>query len=436
MKMTNETSHLRSLFFRNALSFALIFLFLGLIVNSLITSSLYRNIDEELVQSSQDKYLIARELLRSLDSKDETVTNLPNEELMKPINSFQTQVVLWNNEGAIANSQGLGNRLENFSNLKLEKNKAGKIETISINNDQSQNLRFRSLLVETGNSIIPYAQLLSNTNSLDESLKSFQQILVVCMFIFWLISLGVSYYLAKLNIRPIIKSWKKQQEFVENASHELRTPLTVIQAKLERLFIHPNRTVLDESETIAIALNEVKRLGQLTNSLLMLARSDSNQAVVNKEVQQTDDFIVGVVNPFIEISELDDKLVLIEQNDSFEFMFDRNLIKQLMVILIDNALKYSEAGDQITISSRQIGQNWEITVADTGIGIKEEDLALIFERFYREDNARQRETGGHGLGLSIAKWITSVHGGKISAELNQPKGSKFIIVLSNKSASN
>ncbi|TLG79826.1 HAMP domain-containing histidine kinase [Vagococcus zengguangii] len=433
--MNSESRHLRSLFFRNALSFALIFLFLGFIVNGLITSSLYRNIDEELVRSSQDKYLIARELMRSLQESNDDSYNLPpSNQGSSDVNSFQTQVVLWASDGTIANGLGLGSRLENFSNLKLNPQRAGKIETISLDTDQYQGLRFRSLLVETGNSVIPYAQLLSNTNSLEESLVMFQKILIVCMVVFWLISLWVSYYLAKLNLQPIIKSWKKQQEFVENASHELRTPLTVIQAKLEKLFINPQHTVMEESESIAIALSEAKRLGQLTNSLLMLARSDGNQLVVNKERQMTDSFIKEVVNPFIEIAELDDKQLIIEENQLLEVSFDRNLMKQLLVILLDNALKYTEESDSITISSKQSAQNWELIISDTGIGVKEEDLSRIFERFYREDSARQRDTGGHGLGLSIAKWITSSHGGSIVAELNQPKGTRFIITLPLKSS--
>ncbi|MGX6961397.1 sensor histidine kinase [Vagococcus xieshaowenii] len=431
--MTSETHHLKSLFFRNALSFALIFLFLGFIVNGLITSSLYRNIDEELVRTSQDKYLIARELMKSLNSSDESLSyDLETGQKINSINLFQTEVVLWDKDKIIANSLALGNRMEIFSNLKLTPSKASKIETITLDTEQFKGLRFRSLLVETGNQIIPYAQLLSNTNSLEESLRSFQKILIACMLFFWLISLGVSYYLAKLNIQPIIKSWKKQQEFVENASHELRTPLTIIQAKLEKLFIHPEHTVMDESETIAIALNEAKRLGQLTNSLLMLARSDGNQLVVNKELQDTQTFIESVMNPFVEIADLDDKKMEIDKNEAFDFMFDHNLMKQLLVIIIDNALKYTEMGDKITITSRQTSQNWEIVIADTGIGIKEEDLSQIFERFYREDSARQRDTGGHGLGLSIAKWITESHGGKIYAEHNQPKGSRFVISLPNK----
>lgn len=415
----------RSLFLRNALSFAVIFILLGLIVNGLLKSSLYKNVDNELLRLSRDENYLQRQI----NGTDVSLYRNGNYEY--ETNVFQTQVILWTNDNKIANKDALGNLNVLFQSLKVKEASLNKIETVSIKvqSDEIEELRFRSLLLATNQKNLPYIQLITNTNTLEDSLSYFQKVLVMCMFVFWLISLLVSNYLAKWNIQPIMKSWKKQQEFVENASHELRTPLTIIQTKLEKLFIHPDHTIIEESEDIALALNEVKRLGQLTESLLMLARTDSDTIVVKKEPVNIHDLMLEVVNPFIEIAGFNDKQLSLNNETSVTVNVDKNLFKQLMVILLDNALKYTQPGDQVVVSSRLVEKKLQVEVKDTGIGIKTENLDELFERFYRDDKARSRETGGNGLGLSIAKWIVTLHDGKIKAEKNKEKGSTFTLTL-------
>jgi len=129
---------------------------------------------------------------------------------------------------------------------------------------------------------VAYLQLLKNTDPIQGTVQRVKQILIICMLMFSLLSIVLSYFLSNYLMRPIFRSWKKQQEFVENASHELRTPLTIIQTKLEKLFTIAHKTILEESETIALSLNEVRRLNQLTNELLLLARSDVNEVLLQK----------------------------------------------------------------------------------------------------------------------------------------------------------
>ena len=119
---------------------------------------------------------------------------------------------------------------------------------------------------------VAYVQVLENTNQINLFLcEHSKRFLILCMIVFWLGSIGVSYYLSKLNMRPILASWRRQREFVENASHELRTPLTIIQNSLEHLFTKPNHTIIEESESIAQALSETRRLTGLTSDLLILS---------------------------------------------------------------------------------------------------------------------------------------------------------------------
>jgi two-component system sensor histidine kinase CiaH len=175
--------------------------------------------------------------------------------------------------------------------------------------EEEETLLFRSITTKapTNDAGVGYIQVLANTNQIKNAMNNFQTILILSMIFFWILSIGISYLLSSLNMRPILASWKKQQEFVENASHELRTPLTIIQNSLERLFTKPNHTIIEESESIAQALAETRRLTGLTADLLTIARSDSNQLLLTKETVELVPFIDDLVKPFKEIAELDQK---------------------------------------------------------------------------------------------------------------------------------
>lgn len=155
-------------------------------------------------------------------------------------------------------------------------------------------------------------------------MKTFETTLIICMIIFWLISIGISFYISKMNMQPIMHSWRKQQEFVENASHELRTPLAIIQNSLQQLFTKPDHTILEESEPIAQALNETRRMNSLTEDLLTLARSDSNQLLLQKEAVDPKEFIQQLAQPFQEIAEMNDKQFVLENFADQPMLIDEN----------------------------------------------------------------------------------------------------------------
>jgi two-component system sensor histidine kinase CiaH len=222
------------------------------------------------------------------------------------------------------------------------------------------------------------------------------------MLIFWLISIGISFFLSHLFMRPILKSWKKQQEFVENASHELRTPLTIVQNKLELLFTKPEEKIIDHSREIGEGLSEIRRLRQLTTDLLTLARSDI-QVIVKKESVNVKKLIENLVSNYQLLGKIEDKKVTLEVANEFpkEIITDKKLIQQLLVILLDNALKYTKKQENVQVVLEESKtKGWSFTVKDTGIGIPDKKKAEIFERFTRVDLSRNRDTGGFGLGLS------------------------------------
>lgn len=223
--------------------------------------------------------------------------------------------------------------------------------------------------------------------------------------------------------------YEKQTEFVQNASHELRTPLTIIQAKQELLLQEPESKIIDKSEDINIMLKETKRLTKLIKELMVLAMADSNELKMHKEKINIDDLIKEIITPYKDFAEMQEKEIILDLNYGKEANIDRNKINQLLVIILDNAIKYTAEKDTITVKTYSKEGKCVIEVADTGIGISKEAAKHVFDRFYREDKARSREKGGTGLGLSIAHTIVKLHGGNIKITSNEPKGAKVIIKI-------
>ncbi|WP_086313039.1 two-component system, OmpR family, sensor histidine kinase CiaH [Enterococcus sp. 7F3_DIV0205] len=413
-------------FLMNLISFASIFLILGLIVFQLVQTSMYETVDHDLQRLADDQKFLQHQLTKSQQVQD---NSRPLGKLdTPPPNNFQQQVILWTKEGKIANKAELGSRYYDFQNLRLSTKNLHNISSIQTNDSNGRTLHFHSITLPVENQDqIAYIQLLVNTDPIKGTVEQFKQILIICMIIFGLLSIALSYFLSKWFMKPILTSWKKQQEFVENASHELRTPLTIIQAKLERLFTKPNHTILEESETIALSLDEVQRLSQLTSDLLLLARSDSNSLTLEKEPVKINPFLNTVLMPYQELAVAEGKEFLIDLGEDQQLVFDKKRIHQLLIILLDNALKYTVAGEKIVVSSSVKNNQWLIKISDTGIGISEEKKTAVFERFYRVEESRNRKTGGYGIGLAIAKWIVDEHQGKIELKDTTPKGTTVVL---------
>jgi two-component system sensor histidine kinase CiaH len=284
-------------------------------------------------------------------------------------------------------------------------------------------------LSETTESSKGYIQLLLNIDTEKELVQIYREIIVWSVTFGIIISVIASIIISRKSLNPVIEVLKKQNEFVANVSHELRTPLTIIQAKQELLLSDPDAKIIDKSEDISQTLNEAKRMSKITKDLMLLSRADNNQIVLQKEEVEIDEFIEGIAKTYSELIELENKKFVLNLEYKKIASIDTNKIYQVMVILLDNAMKYTEAGDTIEIHTYQKDNKCVIEVKDTGIGIGDEAIKHVFERFYREDKARSRETGGSGLGLSIADMIVSSHSGTIKASHNGEKGSVFTIKL-------
>lgn len=341
-------------------------------------------------------------------------------------------VILYDSKSNIVNDL---DNLSGLSSIQLDTNKIGKIVDTTVTTAFGEDESYRVMTVDiskedfvrTSNLDCQYATILFNTTQIRESIASYESTVMVVMIGFWLISIFASLYLAKLSVRPILVSFQKQKDFVENASHELRTPLAVLQNRLENLFRKPEATIMESSENIASSLEEVRNMRLLTANLMSLARRDDGLKTEIIEIQPT--FFNDTLDNYSIMAEENNRHLEIDNQVHQIIYTDRTLLKQLMTILFDNALKYTDQEGHIKLSLAIKDKHLIFSVADDGLGISDSEKKKIFDRFYRVNKARTRQKGGFGLGLSLAKQILESLNGSISVRDNHPKGSIFEVRL-------
>jgi two-component system OmpR family sensor kinase len=227
-------------------------------------------------------------------------------------------------------------------------------------------------------------------------------------------------------LASIEAAYRAQQRFVSDASHELRAPLTAIQGNLELLHRHRSMPEAEREEALAEVMREANRLSRLVADLLALARADAGVPLKHRLL----DLDEVVLDAFREARQLSQGQTLtLDPFEPMQVIGDEDRLKQLVLILLDNALKYTPANGSITLGLQRLETASKITVRDTGVGIPPGDLPHVFERFYRADPARGRDPGGTGLGLPIARWIVEQHGGKITLESQPGQGTLATVYL-------
>lgn len=423
----------------NIFVFISIFIVFGLFVFFMVKNNIYSNVNKELYESKErileleeleefpfdfitDRTILRKNITDILSTNNANVYSITS----KIVNPSIT-VIVRDEEGNIINTD-FGKLSEYSNQIEFNLNNLDKIYELTINNKYSyRGLNF--LIDSDKENEDRYVQLLINTTSEKYLVSQYFGIIATAVAVGCILSIFASYILSKKTLKPLSDNLIRQMEFVQNVSHELRTPLTIIQAKQELLLQEPNKKIIDKTEEIALTLNETKRLSKLVQDLLLLSRADSSKINLQKENINIDEYIKEIINPYKEIAEMQNKEINLELNYKMDINVDASKIYQLMIILLDNAIKYTEENDIIEIKTYNKDNKCVIEIRDTGIGVSEDGLKRIFERFYREDTARSRETGGTGLGLSIANVIVSAHGGTIKASHNQPKGTVFTIKL-------
>jgi heavy metal sensor kinase len=229
-------------------------------------------------------------------------------------------------------------------------------------------------------------------------------------------------------IERLDESFRRQRLFTADASHELRTPLTAVKGQVDVALSKP-RDAEAYQQVLQAVNEEVDRMIRLVASLLTLARADARQIPISYDKVNLSELVTGALEQVRPLAAQQGVTLQVVSSPDLTLQADEDLLLQLLLNLLDNAIKYTEARGEVSVGWEESGQQVRLWVRDTGVGIADEHLPHLFDRFYRVDKARSRAQGGVGLGLAINGWIVQAHGGSISVESSVGKGSTFTVWL-------
>lgn len=414
----------------NILTFSIILIVLGLMIYSEFKSSLYISADTELRKElNQGKRMIPEKKFeeRKVFIQEGNISNIDKNKKIdesipvdKQNDEFSPRVVT-----IIRDSSG--NIIEEpineiYEQAEFNKNELETIYEIKINSYSYRGINYK---LEDGT----YKQALINVDSEISIEQKFIKTLIMALVISIAIILFASFGLSRLTLKPIVETLKNQNQFVQDASHELRTPLTIIKAKQEKLLENPETKIIDNVEDISITLQETSRLTKLISELMELAKNDSEKIQLNKSYFDVDKEIEAMIKLYSDVAKAQNKTITTKLNFNEQINMDLNKFKELLVILLDNSIKYTKEKDSIEVITYKKDNKFILEVADTGIGISKDAIDKVFTRFYREEKSRNRAKGGMGLGLSIAYNIVNIHKGTIKFDKERTVGAKVIVKL-------
>ncbi len=344
------------------------------------------------------------------------------------------------------------------------------VENGSVDSDQTirgEDFRVRSGRVSIALDTVYIVQVGRSTQAINDVLRTLDLILLGGGAIAAVLVLAVGYWLARWTLRPVEQmtrtaaeieasdlkrrigargkpaevqrladtfdamlgrlesAFAQQRNFVMDVSHELRTPLTALRGNLDVMLMDQSLDAETRAQLEKMSA-EVGRLIRLTSNLLYLAHAEAGREIAHRPVE-LDALCLEVIYQARTLR--GDVAVRFGHEEQVIVSGDRDLLKQLVLNLVDNAIKYSPDKGEVTVSLFERGDVAEIAVADHGPGIPADQLGKIFDRFYRVTNAQSRTVGGAGIGLAISRWIAQVHGGDIRAESDVGNGSRFIVTL-------
>ncbi|MCS4487647.1 sensor histidine kinase [Streptococcus sciuri] len=437
LKSNNIKSILSSAGFEHFFHFFTVFSGIFIIMTTLILqvmrTGLYASPDSSLtaIAKNANQYValaVARTItVTETDSSDDNDTTYePKISITKATSNID--IILFDEKG---NRLTENTNFSKLQNLDVDVRKRGTIISATVPSlFTKENEHYHYITVKVHDTNYPnvkYMTIAVNVEQLVAAKERYERIIITLMVIFWIVSIGASIYLAMWTRKPIIESYEKQKSFVENASHELRTPLSVLQNRLEVLLRKPNETILDNFENLASSLEEVRNMRLLTTNLLNLARRDDG--IKADLTLITPEEIETIFENYSLIAEEGGKQFNPKNLVVRSFKSDRTLLKQVMTILFDNAMKYTGDDGVIDFTVKTTERTLLLSIADNGFGISDTDKKKIFDRFYRVSKARTRQQGGFGLGLSLAQQIVKSLKGSIMVKDNTPQGTIFEVKI-------
>ena len=235
------------------------------------------------------------------------------------------------------------------------------------------------------------------------------------------------FFLVRKSTQPIERSIVFMRRFMADAAHELRTPITILRTRAEVALQQPRDTANYVSALRGIEV-ESRRLGSIVESLLVLARADAGEPQIEKERIFLDDIAIDAAGAARVVARQKNVEINVDEFEEAPIEGDSSLIRQLVMIVLDNAVKFTDPGGQVNVRVSMIDGAPTFSVADTGIGIKGEEVERVFQRFFRGETARSR-TEGAGLGLSIASWIAREHDASISLKSEPGQGTTVTVTF-------
>lgn len=256
------------------------------------------------------------------------------------------------------------------------------------------------------------------------------RILLICSLMIgfaFIVQSLLGIFAVKTQTKPLVKALQRNARLISDISHEFNTPLAIVNTNISSALASPDKKVEDVSEALVNAINETQRLKRMIKEMLVLSASDSNRTILNMEYTDLSNLTREIVEPFAMMCEMDEKEFVDGITDDIWITTDKDKYRQLLIALLDNALKYTVAGQKVGVYLTAAENKVCLIVKDTGKGVEESDMKKIFDRFYRSDESRNGKTGGSGLGLAIVKEITRSLDGKIYVRNNVPHG--FVVEI-------
>ncbi|MDQ2745189.1 MAG: ATP-binding protein [Chloroflexota bacterium] len=311
--------------------------------------------------------------------------------------------------------------------VRVALNNGNDIRTMSFRHEPVRALTFSESFPHTNAQFV--IQISHDASGEEDALRELRLLLILGGALGILLAGLGSVFLAGRALVPIRQAFARQRQFTADASHELRTPLALVRANAEMLERGGESLRSADAELVHEIIRETDHLNRLIGDLLTLARADSESTSIESKPVDFRTLVASVHEDLSLIAESRGIASDIALNGAITVQGDEVRLRQLLLILLDNALKYTDPGGRVDLSLARVNNRAYLTVADSGIGIPQADLVHIFERFYRVDRSREHESGGTGLGLAIAHWIVDAHQGNIKVDSKLGRGTKIVVEL-------
>ena len=407
------------------LVFLVMFVLFDLIVYTRAGSALYEEIDRQMTEAGTAIAANADSAVENLLRGDNIIYYDNGESY---VISYRIFLLVRDPDGTVLNAEHLFS-FDYMLNIGFSRSNSGRIRTEKAERN-SFTLYYRTYTVEarTGDGRTYYIQMATDSTDIETSLSIIRRVLLTCTAAAMLLVLVAGWYLSISLVQGAVEAWERQDEFISYASHEIRSPLAVIHSSLELLLETPGAKIIERGDLIMNALSETSRLRKMTNNLLQMVKLQASEMQLHPELIDLEEMVGDFIEPFVYQAEAAEKQLDVDLEPGLTLAADRQLLTELLVILLENALKYTEPRGRIRVQTWGADNRVVLRVSDTGAGISDEAMEKIFTRFYREER-QQARTDGSGLGLYIASLIAVRHGGRITAEHNHPRGTVFTVTL-------